>query len=131
MATAIRQAESVFDYLCCCAAGIGPERGFQRSAARQHRCPVSTDRNQRATTLFQRQGTRVGGAYWTLYDPKNSQVGSAVTSSDFALALPYSGNYVLVFQTGNNPAVYSNQVNTVSFTTNALTLGSPTTATIA
>jgi hypothetical protein len=80
---------------------------------------------------FNGKGSGVPNAYWTLYDPKNAQLAYAGFSGDFGFPLPYTGNYTLVFQTGASPGAYSNQVNTFSFVTNALTLGNPTTATIA
>ena len=89
-----------------------------------------------ASTIFQLAGTSgeqlyfngkapyVGSAYWTLYDPKNTTVGSANFGGDFSATLPYTGNYTLVFaNTASSPSSYSNQVNTFTFTTNALTLG--------
>ncbi|MGH7970931.1 MAG: hypothetical protein ACREIC_19600, partial [Limisphaerales bacterium] len=80
---------------------------------------------------FDGKGTGVSASYWTLYDPKNTSVGSANMANDFALTLPYTGTYVLVFQAGSNPVTYSNQVHTISVSTNTLVLGTVTTATIA
>ncbi len=79
---------------------------------------------------FQSKTAASGGAYWTLYDPKNSQAGAANIAGDFSLRLPYTGTYVLVLQAAANPLSYSNQVNSFSFATNLLTLGSATTATV-
>ena len=78
---------------------------------------------------FHGKGAFTGGAFWTLYDTRNIQIGNANISGDFSppVVLPYSGNYTVVFSAGANPVNYSNQVNTFTIATNALTLGTPVT----
>jgi large repetitive protein len=95
-----------------------------------------------ASTIYQFTGTNgellyfngklppVAGAYWTLFDPKNSVVAGANLGADFGTTLQYAGTYALVLQAAGNPGDYSNQVNTVSFATNQLTLNAPTPTTI-
>ncbi|MDE3066243.1 MAG: hypothetical protein KGJ60_01700 [Verrucomicrobiota bacterium] len=79
---------------------------------------------------FNAKGVNVGGAYWTLYRPDDAQVAGAALGGDFEVTLGQAGQYVLVLSGGGNAVTYTNQVNTFSYTTNALTLGAPTNAVI-
>jgi hypothetical protein len=107
--------------------------------------PLNTDftgtLDTNATAIYQLTGTRgeqlyfhgkgafIGGASWVLFDPRNSQIGGANVGGDFSppVILPYSGNYAVIFSAGAYPVSYSNQVNTFTFVTNVLTLGTPAT----
>ena len=64
-----------------------------------------------------------GGGNWTLYGPNNSYVSSASLGGDFEPRLPNNGTYVLVLANGANPLTYSNQVNSYTVVTNAVSLG--------
>ena len=91
------------------------------------------------TTLYQFDGTSgqqlyfntkavsAGGAAWYLYGPNNAVVGGAALVSDFEVTLANPGKYAVVLINGANPVAYSNQVNTFSYSTNTLTLGTPVT----
>jgi Ca2+-binding RTX toxin-like protein len=73
------------------------------------------------------------GASWTLYGPNNQFISSTNLSDDFDVTLPGAGEYLLVLF-GGNPAApinYSFTAVTPTTTTNALTLGTTVTSTIA
>ncbi|HTL16765.1 MAG TPA: hypothetical protein VL793_05985, partial [Patescibacteria group bacterium] len=74
---------------------------------------------------FNAKGGSVGGAYWQLFDPWNNAVpvGSANLGADFEPILSVTGEYVLLLTAGNNPVVYTNQINTYTYTTNAISFG--------
>jgi hypothetical protein len=65
-----------------------------------------------------------------LFAPNNTQIGNSYLGGDFELTLPYSGSYVLVLMGGPSDVSYTNQVNTFSYTSNALTLGNTVTSAI-
>jgi hypothetical protein len=114
--------------------------------ASQPALPLNTDLTgtlpANTTILYQLAGTygeqlyfygknvSAGGAGWTLYGANNVQVGSAGLGGDFLETLPYPGTFVLALQGGPNSLTYSNQVNTFSYTTNALATGTVQTPTI-
>ncbi len=72
---------------------------------------------------FNGKGASAGGGSWYLYGPNNLYVNGANLSGDFEQTLPYPGNYALVLNAANNPITYTNQVNTIAYITNSLTLG--------
>ncbi|HVV73365.1 MAG TPA: hypothetical protein VHI52_17970, partial [Verrucomicrobiae bacterium] len=76
--------------------------------------------------FFNAKGVTGGGAYWTLYDPENRQMGSVGLAGDFQFTLPYAGTYFLVLSAGASTVNYTNQVNTFANTASALTLGAKT-----
>jgi large repetitive protein len=73
--------------------------------------------------LYFNGSANVGGASWGLLDPRNSYINSAGLGGDFELTLRYSGNYLLQLTGGSSPINYSNRVNTITYSTAALTLG--------
>ncbi|HLH56555.1 MAG TPA: cadherin repeat domain-containing protein [Verrucomicrobiae bacterium] len=79
---------------------------------------------------FQSKSVSTGGGYWSLLDPENNTVGGTGFSGDFQVTLPFTGQYLVLMGAASNPITYSNQVNTFSFITNALTLGTMTTGNI-
>ncbi len=73
---------------------------------------------------FNSKSVSSGGASWSLYGPNNSAISSANLVSDFQPVISKAGTYVLVLENnGVNVITYSNQVNTFTLNTNALSLG--------
>jgi hypothetical protein len=72
---------------------------------------------------FDAQQVDASGGYWNLYDPNNNYISGANLASDFEVTLPVQGKYLLVIAAGSVPIDFTNQVNTFSYRTNALTLG--------
>jgi predicted secreted protein len=73
---------------------------------------------------FNSKSVSSGGASWSLYGPNNLSISSANLVSDFQSVIPKAGTYVLVLQNnGVNVITYSNQVNTFTLNTNALSFG--------
>ena len=81
---------------------------------------------------FNGKGINNYGATWTLYGPNNAVVaGGNGLQGDFPkVTLPFAGTYALVLANNANlvnSVSFTNQVNTIFFTTNSLTLGVPVT----
>jgi len=82
---------------------------------------------------FDGAGTNTAGG-WNLYNVANSYVAGAGLAGDFEYVLTQSGTYLLLVYNGNadtNPLPYSIRVLQPSSSTNALTLGSATSGSIA
>ena len=80
---------------------------------------------------FNAKGGVGNGATWILFAPNNAQLMGNGIQGDFQQTLPFTGNYTLVLSAGNNPPIYSNQVNTITYQTNSLTLGNGVFTTLA
>ena len=83
--------------------------------------------------FFNAVNVSAGGATWSLFDPKNAYVSGASVAlgTDFAVTLPFTGNYVMVVANGPLSLTFSNLVTTFGFQTNGLAFGTPTTNAIA
>lgn len=81
--------------------------------------------------FFDGKGVNGGGATWYLYGPDNLLVSGTSLAGDFEETLPAAGNYVLVLSGGSTVLAYTNQVNTITYATNSVSLGTRTTSSIA